>query len=115
MTFSQGVPMKPIRIHKSVAREICVLGTDAAKDIADLLALLSAGVSIGMPSSRPMPTIASGVHELRIRDQTGIYRVFYYTKLNEAIWVFHFFKKKSEQTPISEIETAKKRLKEMLE
>ncbi len=106
--------MKRILIHKAVAKELKDLGTAAAEELSDLLALLVAGESLGMPSSRPMPVVENGVHELRIRDRSGNFRVFYFTKFEGAILVFHLFKKKSEQTPKSEIETAKKRLKEML-
>jgi len=110
----RGVEMKVIRYHKSVLKELKDLGTAAAEELADLLALLSAGETIGLPASRPMPSVAQGVHELRVRDRSGNYRIFYFTKAEDAILVFHLFKKKTEQTPKSEIETAKKRLKEIL-
>ena len=60
-----------------------------------------------------MPGIAIGVYELRIKDISGQYRVFYYTKMKNDILVFHFFKKKTQTTPKKEIETAKQRLKSM--
>jgi phage-related protein len=106
--------MKKILLHKVVMKELKDLGAAAAEELSDLLALLAAGESLGLPASRPMPVIENGVHELRIRDRSGNYRVFYFTKFEGAILVFHLFKKKSEQTPKGEIETAKKRLKEML-
>jgi phage-related protein len=61
-----------------------------------------------------MPTVGTGVEELRIRDQSGIYRVFYYVKLVRGILVFHAFMKKTQKTPQREIDLGKKRLKEML-
>lgn len=61
-----------------------------------------------------MPDIETGVHELRLKDSTGQYRVFYYTKVKDAILVFHFFKKKTQTTPKKEFETAKNRLRSML-
>ncbi len=61
-----------------------------------------------------MSSIAAGVEELRLKHKNGIYRVFYYVKFAEAILIFHAFIKKTEKTPTQEIETAKKRLKEML-
>jgi len=67
-----------------------------------------------MPISRPMPTVRNGVHELRIKDRSGQYRVFYYTKVKDAILVFHLFKKKTQATPKKELEKAAKRLMEML-
>jgi len=76
--------------------------------------LLAEGENPGMPISRPMPVVDHGVHELRIKDRSGQYRVFYYTKKADAILIFHFFKKKTQETPSQEIETAKGRLEEML-
>ena len=67
-----------------------------------------------MPLSRPISSIAHGVHELRIKDQSGQYRVFYYTKSHDALIVFHFFKKKTQKLPIKEINLAKKRLRSIL-
>ena len=42
--------------------------------------------------------IGSGTREIRIRDATGIYRVMYVAKFEEAIYVLHCFQKKSEST-----------------
>jgi phage-related protein len=106
--------MKSIRLHKSVLKEVKELGLIASDELANLLSLLANGESLGMPVSRPMPSVSMGVHELRIRDSHGYYRVFYFTKHKDAILVFHLFKKKTQQTPKTEIETAQKRLKEML-
>jgi phage-related protein len=61
--------------------------------LTELFALLGEGENLGMPVSRPIPTIDHGVHELRVKDQSGQYRVFYYTKRADAILIFHFFKK----------------------
>ena len=76
---------------------------------------LQHGVRIGMPLSRPMPEVASGVCELRVRDAFGIYRAFYLAKSARGIFVIHAFEKKTQKTPAREIELARKRLKEMLE
>ncbi len=67
-----------------------------------------------MPLSRPMSSVAAGVEELRLRDRSGIYRVFYYTKLFDSVLIFHAFVKKTQKTPPDEIGSAQKRLKEML-
>ena len=32
-----------------------------------------------MPNSRPMPAVAAGVSEIRVKGEDGIFRVFYYT------------------------------------
>ena len=63
--------MKTIKLHKDVAKQIEKLNLKLRIQIAEILDLLAAGVSIGMPLSRPIPDITHGVHELRIKDQTG--------------------------------------------
>jgi len=106
--------MKAIRFHTSIVKEMQAVDVMLRAKIADLLALLAAGESLGMPASRPMASVASGAHEIRIKDYSGQYRVFYFTKQRDAILVFHMFKKKTQSTPTREIEMARKRLKEML-
>ena len=83
-------------------------------EVAELLALVALGESLGLPVSRPMPSVAHGAHELRVGSASGQYRVFYFVKLKEAILVFHCFKKKTQQTPQVEIETARRRLGDLL-
>jgi phage-related protein len=72
------------------------------------------GEVLQMPVSRPMPDVSVGVAELRVRDENGIYRVFYYTASARGILVFHAFTKKTQHTLPSEIELGRKRLKELL-
>lgn len=47
-----------------------------------------------MPLSWPMPSIEPGAAELRIRDRSGIYRAFYFTRSLRGILIFHAFVKK---------------------
>ena len=74
---------------------------------------LQLGYPLGMPVSRPMSMIAVGVDELRLREPDGNYGVFYYRKHPQGILVLRAFRKKTEQTPQSEILLARRRLKEM--
>jgi phage-related protein len=76
---------------------------------------LQKGAELSMPLSRPMSSVAAGVEELRVRDRSGAYRVFYYTKLTDSILIFHAFVKKTQKTPAHEMALAQKRLKEMLD
>jgi phage-related protein len=39
---------------------------------------LQKGEKLSMPLSRTMASVAAGVEELRVKDRSGIYRVFYY-------------------------------------
>ena len=74
---------------------------------------LQRGFALGMPLSRPMPDLARGVEELRLRDETGQYRVFVCPRASEGVFVLRAFKKKSTQTPLSELALARRRLKEL--
>ena len=75
------------------------------------MARIQDGHSLSMPLSRPMPSIGAGVHELRFRDRSGIYRVIYYLAGAGTIWLLHAFTKKTSQTPKHNIEVAKERLR----
>jgi phage-related protein len=76
---------------------------------------LQNGDQLGMPLSRPIPSVANGVSELRMRDRDGIYRAFYYTQSPRGILVLHAFAKRTQATPKREFDLGKKRLKELLD
>ncbi len=61
---------------------------------------------------RPMPTIGSGVREIRIRDAAGAFRVVYVAKLADTIYVLHCFQKKTEKTSKMDLDLASKRYRE---
>lgn len=44
---------------------------------------------------KPMPSIGKGVEEIRVRDDSGIYRVIYTARLADAVYVLHAFQKKN--------------------
>jgi len=67
-----------------------------------------------MPISRPMPTVAPGVQELRVHDRSGHYRALYLVRSSQGVLIFHVFSKKTAQTSNHEIQVGRKRLKEML-
>lgn len=72
------------------------------------------GFKLTMPKSRPMPSVAVGVEELRVKGKDGIYRAFYYARNDKGILLFHAFVKKTQNTPPLEIELGRRRLKELL-
>jgi len=104
-----------VHIHDPARKEIHSWPTEAKKDLGAVLTQLQFGETVGMPDVRPMPSIAKGASEIRLKDQSGIYRVFFIIETEIGILVFHGFKKKTQQTPQSEIDTGKKRLKKFLE
>ena len=62
---------------------------------------------------KPMSSVGAGVKEIRIREESGAFRVIYIAKLSDAVYVLHCFQKKSEQTNESDIRLVRKRLKEL--
>jgi len=74
-----------------------------------LLRKLQQGETLGMPQSRPMPSIATSCHELRIRDQAQNWRIIYRIDL-DAIIILEVFSKKSQTTPKSVIDICQQRL-----
>ena len=100
-----------IQVLKACTKEIQEFPEGVREDLADALARLDEGQNLSMPLSRPMPSIGSGVHELRFRDRQGIYRVIYFIKRSREIWLLHAFKKKTQATPQEKIDLAKQRMK----
>ena len=64
-----------VLVVRACQREIEEFPEEIRGDLADALARLDAGLMLSMPLSRPMPSIGRGVHELRLKDRSGAYRV----------------------------------------
>ncbi|MGH7664876.1 MAG: type II toxin-antitoxin system RelE/ParE family toxin [Gemmatimonadaceae bacterium] len=77
----------------------------ARRRAGHLLDLLQQGLQ--PTDSKPMPTVGSGVYELRIRAEAA-FRVFYVAKFAEGIYVLHGFEKKTQQTVRLDIEASSK-------
>jgi phage-related protein len=101
-----------IVVSDACRREIEELPESIRGDLADALARLDAGLQLSMPLSRPMPSIGRGVHELRLKARSGIYRVVYALVRSGTVHVLHAFKKTTEATPKRSIAIAQRRLKE---
>lgn len=75
-----------------------------------LLRRLQRGELIGMPDSRPMPSIGPRVHELRIRDVGRTWRIIY--RLGpDAIVIGDVFAKTTRRTPDTIIERCRERFR----
>jgi phage-related protein len=60
-----------------------------------------------------MPAIGKGVDEIRVRDETGAFRVIYTARMADAVYVLHAFQKKTQTTSRRDIELAKVRFVEL--
>jgi phage-related protein len=94
-------------------RELADWPDDVRGDLADAIARLERGHMLAMPLSRPMPSVGPGVHELRFRYRSGIYRVIYWLAGAGTIWLLHAFQKTTQKTPPQSIQVAKGRLKKV--
>lgn len=82
-------------------------------DFLDAVNLLSLGQSIAMPMSRNLSSIYPGLHELRLKDKAGQVRIFYFIRKNDAIYMVHAMRKKTQEIPKREIALILKRIKEV--
>jgi phage-related protein len=60
---------------------------------------------------KPMTSIGTGVKEIRVRDEAGIFRMIYLATRPEGVYVLHCFQKKTQRTSRSDLELATKRFK----
>lgn len=85
------------------------LGREARLEAGLLLRRLQRGDLLGMPHSRPMPSIGARCHELRVRDRDANWRIIYRLDM-DAILILEVFAKKTEATPPSVLSACRERL-----
>ena len=83
---------------------------EARIEAGTLLRRLQGGERIGLPQSRPMPSIGKRCHELRIPDEDVTWRIVYRTDA-DAIVIGEVFSKKTKVTPKKVIDVCKGRFK----
>jgi phage-related protein len=82
---------------------------EARWETGGLLRQLQEGNSVGMPQSRPMPSIGARCHELRVKDRDAEWRLIYRID-SEAIHIVTVFAKTTAKTPRPVIDVCRKRL-----
>ena len=87
------------------------VGRRARVDAGVLLRRLQRGEAVGMPDSRPMPSIGPRVHELRVNDREmrKSWRIVYRID-PDAILVVHWFEKRTRATARHVVALCKRRL-----
>ncbi len=68
------------------------------------------GPNLGMPYTRAM---GDGLFEIRAKGQEGIGRAMFCTLVGRRVVVLHGFIKKTEQAPAKDLDTARRRMKEV--
>lgn len=101
------MPVKPIEFLGDSLRSLREFPDDAKHDAGYQLDRVQHGLQ--PDDFKPMPTIGKGVEEIRVRDDSGAYRIIYTARLADAVYVLHAFQKKTQATSKRDIELAKQR------
>jgi phage-related protein len=86
------------------------LSRPARLEAGFLLRKLQRGDMLSMPHARPMPSIGSQCHELRVNDENKTWRIIYRID-PDAIVICEVFEKKTPSTPKSVIAVCQQRLR----
>ena len=101
------MPIKPIEFLGDSLQRLRAFPNDTRQDAGYQLDRVQHGLQ--PDDFKPMPTIGKGVEEIRVRDETGTYRVIYTARLADAVYVLHAFQKKTQATSKRDIELARQR------
>ena len=87
---------KQIRWVGSSYADLLEFPKDSRKEAGFQIGKVQAGLD---PDDwKPLDDVGSGTREIRIRDASGIHRVMYVAKFEEAVYVLHCFRKKTQAT-----------------
>ena len=103
---------KQIHWVGSAYDDLLAFPKDARKEAGFQLGKVQAGVE---PADwKPFDEVGAGTREIRIREASGIFRVMYVAKFEEAIYVLHCFRKETPLTGKRDKEIAAARYRAVL-
>jgi phage-related protein len=104
--------MKPVWFLGDSRKALQEFPKDARREAGYQLEL----VQMGLPALdfKPVQPVGKGVEEIRLRDESGAYRVLYTVRLEEAVYVIHAFQKKTRTTSQRDIEIARERFQQLM-
>ncbi|MDR2300052.1 MAG: type II toxin-antitoxin system RelE/ParE family toxin [Comamonas sp.] len=87
---------KEIRWVGSAYADLASFPDEPRRDAGFQLSKVQAGLE---PEDwKPLDLVGAGTREVRIRDASGIFRVMYVAKFEEAVYILHCFQKKTQAT-----------------
>ena len=96
--------MKQVAFHGSALNDLRGFPEGARREAGHQIDRVQRGLD---PDDwKPMTTIGQGVREIRVRDETGAFRVIYLARLADAVHILHCFQKKTQRTAKTDIELA---------
>lgn len=102
-----------VLVLQAVVKELEHEPKELKESVYGALGRLERGEHIPMPLCRPLSSIVKGLHELRFSYRAGEYRVFYYLKTKDAIYVIHAAQKKAQKLEGRVIELLKVRIRSL--
>lgn len=87
---------------------------EIVEDVFEIIELLRENKYIGMPHVKSLYNIYLGLFEIRVKDEHGQFRVIYYIKRGDTIFLIHAFRKKTNEIKKKEIKVIMKRIKEII-
>ncbi|MCE5309742.1 MAG: type II toxin-antitoxin system RelE/ParE family toxin [Acidobacteriales bacterium] len=103
--------MKPVYFLGDSLRRLREFPEDARHDAGYQLDKVQRGEQ--PDDFKPMTVIGMGVEEIRVADDSGAYRVIYFARRADAVFVLHTFQKKTQATSRRDMETAKRRFEQL--
>ena len=103
--------MRGVAFCGSSPRDLLGFPKDVRHDIGYQIYRVQCGLD---PNDwKPMPTVGTGVRELRVHGSDNEYRGIYITTIGDAVYVLHVFVKKSRRTPTKDLDIARNRLSDV--
>lgn len=103
--------MKPVRFLGDSLERLREFPEDARHDAGFQLEQVQRGEQ--PHDFRPMPGIGKGLEEIRVRDNSGVYRVIYTARFADAVYVLHAFQKKTQATSKRDVEIVQERFAQL--
>jgi len=99
-------------LNETVDAELAELPADMRARLARIAELIEA---VGLPNVREphVRHIRGPIWEIRLKGKAGVARALYVTAQQERVVIVRAFVKKTEKTPVSEIDLALQRAKEL--
>jgi len=102
--------MKPLRFVGAAKDDLSAFPAFARNRTGHELFMVQVG---RQPSDwKPMPIVGAGACEIRVREESGAYRVIYVARFEDAVYVLHAFQKKTQKTARSDLDLAKQRYRD---
>ena len=104
---------KEIRWVGSAYEDLLSFPDDARRQAGFQLGNVQAGLE---PDDwKPFDGVGAGTREIRIRDESGAFRVFYVAKFEEAVYVLHCFRKRTQATSRKDKDIAEARYRAVVQ